>query len=59
MLTTVDPDLLGLAGLVIVMVVLFVTERVPVDVTAMGVLLVLMLAGMFPRRRLLADFRHR
>ena len=45
MLTTVSPDLLGLAALVIVMVVLFVTERVPVDVTAMGVLLVLMLAG--------------
>ena len=45
MLTTVSPDLLGLAALVIVMVVLFVTERLPVDVTAMGVLLVLMLAG--------------
>jgi len=41
----VSPDLIGLAGLVIVMVILFVTERVPVDVTAMGALLVLMLLG--------------
>lgn len=45
MLGGLSPDLVMLLGLVLVMVVLFITERVPVDVTAMGVLLVLMLFG--------------
>ena len=35
----------ALLGVVIVMVVMFVTERIPVDVTAMGVVVVLMLGG--------------
>lgn len=35
----------GLFALILLMVGLFITERLPVDVTAMGVLLVLMLGG--------------
>lgn len=35
----------GLFALVLMMVGLFITERLPVDVTAMGVLLILMLGG--------------
>lgn len=40
-----SPHTFGLIALILLMVGLFITERLPVDVTAMGVLLILMLGG--------------
>lgn len=41
----IDPHAVGLVVVIVAMIIVFVTERLPVDVTAMGVLLLLILGG--------------
>ena len=50
------PQALGLFIVIVVMAIVFVTERLPVDVTAMGVLLLLILGGYVSANEAFAGF---